>query len=337
MTSTMKAWQFTTAAGGLENNLYQPASGSPKPKITPTQILVEVHSASINPADHKVPELGLIAKAVVPSPSIPGFDFCGRVVETGDKVEEFKTDQMVFGSCIGRLGNGSLAEYIAVDKSMVAVKPEGTSVDGAASCGVVGITALSALKSNVKEGDHVFVNGGSGGTGVWTIQIAKALGCRVTTSCSSTNINLCKDLGADEVLDYKERDIVEQLKEKGQVFDLVVDNIGLPANLYSSSHLFLKPTGKVVQVGAPLGFASVISLASRFLRPGFLGGGKRPIQLIVAKPLSEDFAKLATWFQEGKVKPVIDSVFQFDEVPKAFEQLKAGRAKGKIVVRVKKQ
>ncbi|KAH7127176.1 hypothetical protein B0J11DRAFT_527389 [Dendryphion nanum] len=337
MTSTMKAWQFTSAAGGLENNLFQPASGTPKPKITPTQVLVEVHSASINPADHKVPELGLIAKAVVPSPSIPGFDFCGRIVEKGEGVDGFSVDQMVFGSCIGRLGKGSLAEYISVDKEMIAAKPDEVTVDGAASCGVVGITALQTLKSNVKEGNHVFVNGGSGGTGVWTIQIAKALGCRVTTSCSEANIGLCKSLGADEVLDYKSRDIVEQLTEKGQVFDLIVDNIGTPANLYSSSHLILKPTGKFMQIGAPLGLASGISLMSRFIRPGFLGGGKRPFHLVLAKVHGEDFAQLATWFKDGKVKPVIDSVFEFDEVPKAFEKLKTGRAKGKIVVRVKKQ
>ena len=334
--ATMKAWQFSMASGGIEKNLFLPAAGAPKPRISDDQILVEVYSMALNPADYKVPELGLIAKAMVPSPSIPGMDFCGKVAETGNEVDSFRIGDMVFGAYIGSLGYGSLGQFIAVSKDGCVSMPDELRVDDAASLGVAGLTAYQALKSKVKEGDKVFINGGSGGTGVFTIQIAKALGCHVTTSCSTTNVDLCKSLGADEVLDYKSADIVKQLGEKGQVFDLVVDNVGSPTNLYQVSHSFLVPTGKFVQVGMGIGLGPLKQLASNMILPGFLGGGRRKYEMLIAKAKAEDFAQLGAWMEAGKIRAVIDSVFEFDDAPKAFEKLKTGRAKGKIVVHVKK-
>merc|ERR1719238_545022 len=107
---------------------------------------------------------------------------------------------------------------------MIAPMPDGMQVDDMAGVGCTGLTMYQSIKPYVKEGDKIFINGGSGGTGIFGIQIAKALGCHVTTSCSGANVELCKGLGADEVLDYKSVDVVTALKEKGQVFSLVVDN-----------------------------------------------------------------------------------------------------------------
>lgn len=330
----MKAWQYRTAAGGLEKHLYLPAAGVPKPTIHDNQILVEVYSAAINPADYKFPEMGIMSKVMVPSPSIPGFDFCGKVAAFGSKIDSFQKGEMVFGSCVGTFGHGSLAQYIAVSKDMVVPMPEGIKVDDAASLGTVAITAYQALKPHVKEGSKVFVNGGSGGTGVFTIQVAKALGCHVTTSCSEKNIDFCKGLGADDVLDYKASDIIKQLESKGQIFDLVVDNIGKPSHLYKSSHSFIVPHGRFIQVGTGDSFKSI---AGNVLTPGFLGGGKRKYQMLVSKPEYEGFVQIGKWMKEGKIHAVIDSTFEFDEAPKAFEKLKTGRSRGKIVVHVKEQ
>jgi len=335
--TTMRAWQFTTAAGGLEKNLFMPAAGTPKPQINDDQVLVEVYSASINPADHKVPEIGLLTRATRPATSTPGMDFCGKVAEVGSKVDGFHVGEMVFGTNMGGMGHGSLAQFMPVTKTMISSLPDGVKVDDAAGVGVVGLTAYQAIQPNVKEGDKVFINGGSGGTGVLSIQVAKALGCHVTTTCSGANVELCRSLGADETIDYRDTDIISALKEKGPVFSLVVDNVGRPGNLYANSHHFLVPDGKFEQIGAEFDYAGIVNVAKSKLLPGFLGGGKRKYNLFLAHNDPEAMAQIGTWMKEGKVKTVVDSVFDFEQVPQAFEKLKTHRAKGKIIVHVKKQ
>lgn len=331
----MKAWQYTTAAGGLEKNLYLPAA-APKPPSTLShdQVLVEVISMSLNPADYKIPELGLLAKAMISLPASPGNDFCGRVSATGDAVDSLKIGETVFGQLGGPTKFGTLGQFIVVNKAACVPLPAGIDPDVGATLGTAGNTAYQSIVPNVKEGDKIFINGGSGGTGTFGIQIAKILGCHVTTSCSASNVELCKSLGADEVLDYKSVDICKALKEKGEVFSLVVDNVGSPAGLYRASSAFLLPTGKFLQVGAEVSWANTSNIMRNFMVPGFLGGGKRKYEFVAAKPKYDDLDHLATWVKQGKVKPVIDSIFEFDDAPKAIEKLKTGRAKGKIVVHV---
>jgi len=189
----------------------------------------------------------------------------------------------------------------------------------------------------VKSGDRVFINGGSGGTGVFGIQIAKAVGCHVTASCSTGNVELCKGLGADEVIDYRKVDVTKALTEGGTKFALVVDNVGSPADLYRQCHHFLKLEGKFVQVGMPVSVGSVVGLASRFVLPGFLGGGKRKFELMQVKNKAKDFEQLAKWMKDGKVKAVIEETYGFQDAVKAYEKSRSGRTKGKIVVRVSEE
>ncbi|KAF4335678.1 reticulon-4-interacting 1 mitochondrial precursor [Fusarium beomiforme] len=183
-----------------------------------------------------------------------------------------------------------------------------------------------------RQGSHQWR---SGGTGVFAIQIAKLLGCHVTTSCSTANGDLRKSIGADEILDYKIVDIGKALKEKGQVFDLVVDNVGTPVDLYKGSHNFLWPHGHFIQIGIPSELLAHSRLVSNMLLPGFLRGGKRKYRFEIVKFKTEVLAELAQWMREGKIRAVIDSTFDFNDAPKAFEKLKSGRARGKIIVHVK--
>ncbi len=341
----MRAWQYTTAHGGLEHNLFLPATGVAPPTMKPTQITIQVHSAALNPADYKVPELGLAARLLVPSPCTPGMDFCGCVTALGDAVDVagsgagagLKVGTMVFGSAMGRYGAGSLGEMMVVEPEMCAALPEGVGTDEAASVGVAGLTAYQSIMPNVKSGDHVFVNGGSGGVGTMSIQIAKALGCRVTTSCSGANAELCRRLGAETVIDYKAVDLIATLTEGGLVFDLVVDNVGAPAGLYHAANYFLKPGGKFMQIGAAMSKGAAVQIAHNVLRPGFLGGGQRPFTFFAPKNSSEDLKRIGEWLQEGKVEAVLDSTWNFGEAPKAFQRLRTGRARGKVVVHVLKE
>ncbi|CAI6331653.1 unnamed protein product [Periconia digitata] len=341
MATTMKAWHAPrNSSAGLEKELYLPPT-TPKPTLsTPSQMLVRVHAASINPADHKVPETRLLAHISLPDPFTPGQDFSGTVAELGSDIKDFAIGDAVFGSLCGKLGRGSLGEYIIVEREMVAKIPSSlaTNMDEFAGIGVAGLTAFQAIVPNVSEGknEKVFINGGSGGTGVFAIQIAKALGCFVTTTCSATNVELCKSLGADEVLDYTKVDVVEEMKKKGKVYKLVMDNVGTPENLYWASNAFLvEKDAKFEQIGANFNLGDFKRVGGNTFLPAFLGGGRSKYAVFLAKPSRKDLERIAGWMEEGKVKTVVDSVFEFGDATEAFKKLKTGRAKGKVIVRVR--
>lgn len=343
-----RAWIYNSASTGLENSLHLTTDSPPPPKslLGRESLLVRVSHASLNPADYKVAELGLLARAIVSPPASPGMDYSGTVVSVGSNVTAYRPGQLVFGR-IEPTRYGTLGEYVVVkDGEGVAAAPAGVSADGGrrmdelACVGTCGLTALQSIRPYVSgvDGERVFINGGSGGTGTFGIQIAKALGLHVTVSCSGANAEMCRGLGADEVVDYKTENISEVLKEKGKVFKLVVDNVGYtPAgqqDLYTAADDFLTEDGHFIQVGGGANMVQIKAAVTRSLMPSFLGGGKRNYKLIVTKQSSADLAQLGGWMEEGKVKAVIDEVFPFEDAPGAYAKLKTGRAKGKILVKV---
>jgi NADPH:quinone reductase-like Zn-dependent oxidoreductase len=335
MASTMRAWQYDTATGGLEKNLKlnNAALAPSKNGLGKHQVLVEVISASVNPVD-LVSEMGIISKAIISTPASPAIDFCGRVVALHPTNDTLHVGQKVFGKLDTPTKFGTFAQFTIAPTSGCVALPEDVDEDQAAACGLAALTAYQRIEPHVKVGSKVFINGGSGGTGTYGIQIAKILGCEVTTTCSTGNVALVKELGADEVIDYTKVNLIEVLKSKGQVFDLVIDNVGVPTQLYEECPSFLKPGCFYVQVGSDHTLWGIVCLFGKMLRPRWLGGGKRPLQagLIINK--KEDFEQIGTWMAEGKIKSVIDQVFEWEDAPKAYEKLKTGRAKGKIVLHV---
>lgn len=332
----MKAWQFSATNGGLEKHLtFNPSAPSPpSTSLGPEQVLVEVISMSLNPVDYKIPELPLFGRLLVPRPASPGIDFCGRVISTGSAATALSPGQTVFGRLDAPTRFGTTGQYIIAPSAGTAPLPPGIDPDHAATIGTAALTAYQCIVPHAQADDHIFINGGSGGTGTFGIQLAKAIGCHVTTTCSTPNIQLCKDLGADEVLDYTTTDIARELKARGQAFALAVDNVGTPPELYKAADVFLKEGAKFVQVGASSSIGTVWTIVQRMCWPTMLGGGKRAYQMLTVTNEREQFVRIAEWMREGKVKPVIDSVFEFRDAPKAYEKLKGGRARGKIVVRV---
>jgi len=332
----MKAWQFSATKGGLEKHLTfnDSAPYPPSTTLSPEQVLIEVISMSLNPVDYKLPELPLIGRFLIRKPASPGIDYCGRVVSTGSSSSSLSPNQIVFGRLDPPAQFGTMAQYIIAPRAGAAPLPEGISPDHAAAIGTAGLTAYQCIVPNAKPDDRIFINGGSGGTGTFGIQFAKTLGCHVTTTCSTRNVQLCKDLGADDVLDYKTTDIARELQARGQAFALAVDNVGTPPELYKAADGFLKEGAKYVQVGAPVSVGAVLSIVSRMCWPTVLGGGSRAFEMLQVKNELPHFVQIAEWVKEGKVKPVIDSVFELRDGPKAYEKLKEGRARGKIVVRV---
>lgn len=327
---SMKAWLYSSTANGLEKNLHMDASARAPPAPQGNEVLVRVLSAALNPVDYKFPELGLAARMAIGTPASPGMDLCGRVVATGPLAKHFQEGQLVHGCPARPTQFGSLAEYVRIPADGVAAVPAGVGVDHAAAVPVAGLTALQSL-GYVKAGERVFVNGGSGGCGVFAIQIAKLMGCHVTTTCSTRNVELCYRVGADEVVDYTvEVDLVAKLRRRGVVFDCVVDFVGVPSALYYQCHHFLKEGGVFVQVGAP----TMMTFVGRFAWPSFLGGGQRKFVVLMVKNDQRQLVQLGEWLAEGKIQVQLDGVYEFHDVVKAFEKLRSGRARGKIIVHV---
>ncbi|KAK3399810.1 hypothetical protein B0T20DRAFT_169540 [Sordaria brevicollis] len=335
---TMRAWQYAQTAGGLEHNLVL-KDDVHVPLLSPRQgdneLLIEVLSAAINPSDYKVAELPLnLGRALVRLPATPAWDFCGRVVKATNTVDNFRVGEIVFGR-LPPGQQGACGQYIVASTTACASLPNGVHVDEAASIPCAGLTAYQTIAPYVKAGDKVFLNGGSGGVGSFGIQIAKALGCHVTVSCSAAKAEQCKALGADEIIDYTSVNVCQALKERGQVFKLAVDNVGLPGELYKAGDNYLLPDGQFVQVGGPMSMSAVTSTMSRLLRPSFLGGGKRKFHLYtLTNNQHEDLAVLGQMVAEGKVKPVVEHAYDFEEVPTAFKDLRKGKTHGKLVIHV---
>jgi NADPH:quinone reductase-like Zn-dependent oxidoreductase len=248
-----------------------------------------------------------------------------------------RSNKLVFGRLHHPTSYGTLGQFIIAPHAGCIPLPSGIDPDHAAAAGTAALTAYQCIVPTVKQGDRVFINGGSGGTGVFGIQFAKEKGCHVTTSCSGRNVQLCKDLGADEVIDYRTTNVAQELKAQARshgVFDLVVDNVGEPQELYKASDAFLKEGGKFVQVGAAATLNGIYSILWRMCWPSLLGGGKRKLELLQVKNKEDDFRQIGEWMQRGKVRAVIEETFELGEATRAYEKLKTGRTRGKIVVHV---
>lgn len=335
----MKTWRYTIGVGGLENNL-SAISDAPLPphdNLATHQVLIRVHAASINPIDYKMIEMPLIGSRMVAMPATPGKDFAGVVGKVSpENSTALVVGQRVFGRLAGQPQYGTLGEYtlVNVGEDACIPLPEGVSYESGAAVGTAGMAAIQSIKPYLPaEGGAIFINGGGAGTGTWGIQIATALGAKnIVATCSEASVDLCKSLGATECIDYRKTDVIDQLKEKGPIFDVAVDFIGTPTNLYKESHHFLKPEGQFIQIAATPNFAGITSLLSAQYQPRMLGGGKRKYAFLRSQNVKEDFELVGKWLQDGQMHAVIDSTYEWKDAIEAYRKLKSGRAKGKIIV-----
>ncbi|KZL64198.1 zinc-binding oxidoreductase [Colletotrichum incanum] len=335
----MRSWQYSAVNGKLEDclTLKEDLPAPETSSLSEAELIVEVISVSLNPADYKVPEATLIGRLMITRPATPAMDFCGRVVATHPSNTNFKAGQVVFGGYPGPSQRGTLAEYIVISGTHCTPVPEGIDPDHAAAVGTAATTAYQSLSLDaLRPGGKVFINGGSGGTGIWAIQFAKAMGVEVIATCSTKNIDLCRQLGADEVIDYRTQDTISELRSKGKVFDLVIDNVGSSSELYEISSTILKPDGTFVMVGVgeSMSLSGTFSTLGKHLCSKFLG--RQRYHFVQMKNTTSLFQLIGDWMAEGKAQAVIDSIFAFEEVPSAYSKLREGHARGKVVVHVTK-
>jgi NADPH:quinone reductase-like Zn-dependent oxidoreductase len=263
---------------------------------------------------------------------IPGADVAGRVEAVGASVKHLRPGDDVFGSC-----RGALAEYARGAEKTLARKPPALTDEQAASIPIAGCTALQALRDHgrLQPGEHVLINGAAGGVGMFAVQIAKALGARVTGVCSTRNIDLVRSLGADHVIDYTTEDFVAS----GQKYDLIVQING--NRTVKDMQRALALTGRLVAVGGGAGphddggdgLGAVMMLMfkgevlSRFMRPR--------TSAFMARIRTSDLQFIAQLIETGKVTPVIERRYALAEAADAIRHLETGHARGKIIVSVR--
>lgn len=318
----MKAVQIN-AYGGIE--VLELNQNAPEPKITKDQVLVEIHSASINPIDWKLREGYLKEMAPLQFPATLGLDFSGKVIKIGENVTNFKLGDNVFGQAgILNGGSGSFAQIAAASPSKIAPKPKILDHIQAASLPLAAISALQAIEEhiNLQKGQEILIHGGAGGIGSIAIQIARAIEAYVATTVSTNDKEFVKSLGADEVIDYKlslSSNKSEAFENKLKDFDAVFDTIG--GETQEKSFKVIKKGGVLVSmVGQPN-----LELAR-----------SKDINAIgqMSDITPERLSRLTELVESQKVKPQIDKVFQLDEAKDAFEYLGKGHPRGKVVFKV---
>ncbi|WP_027052265.1 NADP-dependent oxidoreductase [Mesorhizobium erdmanii] len=313
----------------------------PEPELRDNDVLVEVHAAGVNLVDSKLRDGEF--KLIVPyrTPFILGHDVAGIVVRAGSKVRKFKPGDEVYARPRdGRIG--TFAEFIAIDEADVALKPKNLSMEEAASIPLVGLTAWQVLveTAGLKKGQKVFIQAGSGGVGTFAIQLAKHLGAIVATTASAANTDLLKGLGADIVVDYKKDDFEKILKG----YDVVLNSQDAKT-LEKSLHV-LKPGGKLISISGPpdpafaskQGLNMVLKLIMRLLSRGIRGKARRAgvdYSFLFMWAQGDQLGKITSLIESGVIRPVIDRTFPFEKTNEALAYVETGRAKGKVVIKVR--
>jgi NADPH:quinone reductase-like Zn-dependent oxidoreductase len=297
-------------------------------------VLVRVHAAGLHRGDwHIMTGLPYLIRVVVPTlglrkPKVPvlGMDVAGTVEAVGQKVTRFQPGDEVFGWC-----DGAFAEYASAPEDQLAVKPPNLSFEQAAVVPTSGFAALQGLRDvgAVQPGQRVLVIGAAGGVGSFGVQLAKAFGAEVTGVASSSQVELVRSIGADQVIDYTREDVTDGTLH----WDLILDCAG--RRTLSQLRRALTPTGTLVIVGGE-GGGRWLGGFDRNLRAVALSRlvGQR-LRMLSSKPGQADLQVLRELLEAGKLTPVIGRTYPLGEVPEAVRQMVEGQGRGgKIAIAV---
>jgi alcohol dehydrogenase len=317
------------------------AGDMPEPELREDEVLVQVHAAGVNLLDAKLRNGEF--KLVLPYrlPIILGHDVAGVVVRVGPRVRQFKPGDEVYARP-DDFRIGAFAELIAIKEGSLAIKPQKITMEEAASIPLVGLTAWQALieKANLKKGQKVFVQAGSGGVGTFAIQLAKHLGAFVATTTSTANVDWVKSLGADVVIDYRKDDFEKILHD----YDVVLNS--QDTKTLEKSLRVLKRGGKLISISGPpdpdfgkkMGAPGFVKLVMRLLSAGVRKKAKRlgvGYAFLFMRASGSQLREITSLIDAGAIRPVVDRVFPFASTNEAMAYVEKGRAKGKVVVKVR--
>jgi len=313
----------------------------PAPKVGDNDVLVEVHSASLNLLDSKIKKGEFKLFLPYKFPLILGHDVAGIVTQVGKNVKKFKVGDKIY-SRVSDFHIGTFAEFISINEKDVALKPKNLTMEESASIPLVALTAWQALveKANLNKGQKVFIQAGSGGVGTVAIQLAKHLGANVATTASEKSFKLLKSLGANVLIDYKTQDFETMLKD----YDVVLnsqDNKTLEKSIN-----ILKPNGQVISISGPptpdfakeMGLPWYLKIVMSLLSFSIRGKAKKrniDYSFLFMKANGNQLENIAKLIEADIIKPVIDKIYPFEQTNEALEYVESGRAKGKVVIRVR--
>lgn len=313
----------------------------PQPGIKENEVLVEIHAAGVNQLDVKISTGEFKLLLPYKFPLILGHDVAGIVTKVGSKISRFKVGDEVFARPAD-FRIGTFAEYIAVNENDIALKPKNITMEQAASFPLVALTVWQAFveKAKLKRGQKVFIQAGSGGVGTIAIQLAKHLGATVATTTSADNFDLVKSLGADMVIDYKTQDFETILKE----YDLALNS--QDGKTLEKSLRILKPGGKVVSISGPpdaafakeAGLSWFMKTAVFFLSRKVKKQAKKlnvNYSFLFMQANGKQLSEISSLIEAGIIRPIIDKVFPFEQTKEAMSYVASGRAKGKVIVKVR--
>lgn len=296
------------------------------PSINDDQVLLRVHATSVNAAEWYAVTGPLFARFGTgvrrPKSRFVASDVAGTVELVGKDVTGLRPGDEVFGT-----SGAAWAEYAPARQVRLTRKPANVSFEEAAGVPIAGITALQALrKADVRPGQKVLINGGSGGVGTYAVQLAKVLGADVTAVCSTRNVEQTHSLGADRVVDYKQDDFTRlDIRH-----DVMLDIVG--SRRLSHLRRVLTPEATIMLVGGRMTYRGLGPLPH--LGGTFVAGLFRSQKLgfFVAQITDEDLAYLAQQLESGAMRTVIGKRYVLGELPDALTEFGEGHARGKIVV-----
>ena len=296
------------------------------PEVGDDGVLVRMRASSVNAVDwHSLRGQPLLVRTTDgirrPKRWQLGVDVAGQVESVGPNVTQFRPGDEVFGT-----RSGAFAEFVRGAERNFAPKPANLSFVQAAAIPVAATTALQALrdKGELEAGQRVLVHGAGGGVGHFAVQIAKALGAEVTAVSSTSNLEMLRSIGADDVIDSTTDDFTSR-----RGYDLILDIAGT-RSLRACSRV-LTPTGILVVVGGPGG--RWISPADRWTKAMVLSRLlRRRLLPFLATTAKDDLLVLKELAEAGKLLPVIDRTYSLSEVPHAIRHVETMRARGKVTI-----
>lgn len=318
-------------AFGPAENLVLEDIPTPEPKKN--EILLSVHAAGVNFPDTLIIEGKYQFKP--PFPFSPGGEASGVVAAVGEKVTHLKVGDRV----MALTGWGSFAEQIAVAAYNVLPIPEAMDFTTAAAFSMTYGTSMHALKqrANLQPGETLLVLGASGGVGLAAVEIGKAMGARVIAAASSAKkLDVAKNAGADELINYGESNLKDELKRltHGNGVDVIYDPVG--GDLFDQAIRSIAWNGRFLVVGFASGSIPELPVNLALLKGasviGVFWGSFAQHQ---PQDNAANFQQLFTWFGEGKLKPLVSKVFPLQQAGEAIDSLGQRKAVGKVVVRVR--
>ena len=333
----MRAWQ-AMQYGNERTSLRLNTIDKPVPASS--EVCIKVYAASLNPIDYKL--LHGTLKKVMPMqfPITMGFDAAGVVDSVGSAVTEFKVGDKVYVRA-SRESLRAFAEYSVQPEALVAMMPTNCSYEESASFPLVALTTVQGFvdRAHLKSGDSILIHAGSGGLGSFAIQYAKQMGLIVHTTTSSKNADWVQALGADKVFCY---DKVNVADIKNQ-YDAVFDTLGGEYTLQAFAQI--KTGGVVISVAGPPDREMRQKFGSNFIVRFFMWMMARKVYAAakeknaryyryLTESNGEQLSQITALVEQGKIKAIIDQVFPFEQGIEAFEYLAAGRAKGKVIIKI---